>query len=434
MTGNLLTPGARIVCRSLGALSLIATISACAVFSPTTEPAAEAPAAESQQPPVAQPPPPPPPPPPAPLPVLPFDEALLNATNALFSQTRLPAVEQRPAGKHLLVIDPLIDGLSGIQSKATLSMESRIAGLVRAKHPHFAVEPFSAANARKSPVVLVGTFTAVNKEGQTTGQRQAYRICLALADLQSGIIVAKGTARAQMEGIDHTPTPYFRDSPTWMREGTTEGYIKTCQASKVGDPIQQPYLDGIMTGSLISEAIAAYDNGRYREALDLYSNAAQMLAGNQLRVYNGLYLANLKLGRKEAANKVFGKIIEYGLLSKRLAVKFLFKPGTTVFWPDERVSGPYPYWLKEIAKRAAQHNSCLEITGHTSPTGPEPLNERLSQLRAEYIRKRLQAEAPTLNGRTIASGAGSRENLIGTGKDDITDALDRRVVFQVHSC
>jgi outer membrane protein OmpA-like peptidoglycan-associated protein len=367
------------------------------------------------------------------MPVLPFDEALLNATNALFSHARLPAVEQ-PAGKHLLVIDPFIDGLSGIQSKATRTMELRIVELVRGRYPHFSVQPFSAANLRKSSVVLVGTFTAVNSEGQTSGQREAYRICLALADLRSGTVVAKGTARAQMQGIDHTPTDYYRDSPAWMREGNTEGYVKTCQASNVGDPIPALYSDGIMTASLVSEAITAYDNGRYREALELYSSASQMPAGNQLRVYNGLYLANLKLGRKDASNKAFGKIVEHGLLSKQIAFKFLFKPGTTVFWADERVSGPYPYWLKEIAKRGAQPKSCLEITGHTSPTGPEGINERLSQRRAEYIRKRLEAAAPTLNGRTIASGAGSRENLIGTGKDDMSDALDRRIVFQVHSC
>jgi outer membrane protein OmpA-like peptidoglycan-associated protein len=35
--------------------------------------------------------------------------------------------------------------------------------------------------------------------------------------------------------------------------------------------------------------------------------------------------------------------------------------------------------------------------------------------------------------RTIANGVGSRENLVGTGKDDESDALDRRVEFKVVS-
>jgi outer membrane protein OmpA-like peptidoglycan-associated protein len=73
-------------------------------------------------------------------------------------------------------------------------------------------------------------------------------------------------------------------------------------------------------------------------------------------------------------------------------------------------------------------------TGHSSATGAETLNERLSQLRAEYVKKQLERQSPRLRGRTIASGAGSRQNLLGTGKDDISDALDLRVEFQVHSC
>lgn len=33
----------------------------------------------------------------------------------------------------------------------------------------------------------------------------------------------------------------------------------------------------------------------------------------------------------------------------------------------------------------------------------------------------------TLKKHTVAAGVGSRENLIGTGKDDVSDVLDRRV-------
>ena len=359
----------------------------------------------------------------------PFEEALMSAANTLFSQVQPVTGESRQ-----LVIDPLIDGVSGMQSIATRTMESRITELVRAKYPQFAVEPFSAANIRKSPIVLVGTFTPVNAQGQTTGVREAYRICLVLADLKAGTVVSKGTARAQLPGVNHTPTPYFQDSPAWMKEGTTEAYINTCQASKPGDPIQPVYLDGILAATLISEAIAAYDGGRYKEALERYSSALEMRGGNQLRVYNGVYLANLKLGRHGPATEAFGKIIEYGLNRDRLAVKFLFKPGTTAFVAEKQLSGHYPMWMREIARRAVQNNRCLEVVGHSSRSGLEPLNERLSLLRAEYVKKRLESEAPPLAKRTIAHGAGSRENLVGNGKDDMSDALDRRVVFQVIAC
>ena len=126
--------------------------------------------------------------------------------------------------------------------------------------------------------------------------------------------------------------------------------------------------------------------------------------------------------------------MDYGLERRRLAVKFLFRPGSTAFVQDTKLSGPYPLWLKTIAQRTAGSNNCLEITGHTSPNGPEPLNERLSQLRAESIKTSLSGLSPPLAKRMIANGVGSRQTLVGTGRDDASDALDRRVEFKVIGC
>lgn len=398
------------------ALALVATLGACATPSQTP---ASSPAPAPATPAVA---------------VLPFDEAILKAANDLFAKVQLPPAESASPVRHTLVIDPLVDGMTGNQSAATLSMQSRLEQFAREKYPQFEVQPFSASNVEKSPLVLVGTFTPVNKEGKTEGTREAYRICLALADLKSGKIVGKGTARAQLQGVDATPTPYFQDSPAWTKDPATEGYIKTCQGTKPGDPINPVYADRIKTAALISAAIEAYTAGRYQQALDRYTQVLQTSGGDQLRTYNGIYLANWKLGRRDAATQSFGKIVDYGLANKRLAVQFLFKPGSTAFLPNPQVSGPYPLWLKQIATRAANSNTCLEITGHTSPTGPEPINQRLSLRRAEYIKQRLDSQATELGKRTIATGKGSSENLVGTGKDDITDALDRRVSFQVIDC
>ena len=56
-------------------------------------------------------------------------------------------------------------------------------------------------------------------------------------------------------------------------------------------------------------------------------------------------------------------------------------------------------------------------------------------MRAEYIQMRLQTDQASLAKRTLAAGVGSRENLIGTGKDDASDMLDRRVELKpVESC
>jgi len=313
-------------------------------------------------------------------------------------------------------------------------MQSRIEQLARDQYPQFDVQPFSAAAVEQAPIVLVGTFTTVNQEGKTEGSREAYRICLALADLQSGKIVAKGVARAQLAGVDATPIRHFRDSPAWMRDPAIEGYIKTCQGTKAGDPINPVYASRIKTAAVISEAITDYDAGRYQQALDRYTAALSMPGGEQLRTYNGLYLANWQLGRRNAAEQSFGQLVDYGLANKSLGMKFLFKPGSTAFLPSPQVTRAYPLWLRQIASRAVQSNTCLEIVGHSSPSGPEPVNERLSLRRAESIQQRLTAQSPALGKRTVAAGKGSREALVGTGADDLSDALDRRVSFDVMDC
>ncbi len=67
----------------------------------------------------------PPTPPPVPV-AIPLDEAILKAANDLFSKVPLPSAELGVAGKHGVVIDPLVDGVTGVQSNVTYSIEARI--------------------------------------------------------------------------------------------------------------------------------------------------------------------------------------------------------------------------------------------------------------------------------------------------------------------
>jgi outer membrane protein OmpA-like peptidoglycan-associated protein len=383
---------------------------------------AQTPAAP-QAPPAAAPPPPPPTP-------MPFEAALLKAANDLFSKANLNGAPD----KVTLVIDPLIDGITGMQSKATHLEEKKIADLVKSNYPRFQVAKFSAETVAKAPVVLVGTFTAVNNAGVAGGAKDAYRICLALADMRTKTIISKGVSRALPEGIDPTPAAFFNDSPVFAKDASTDSYIKTCQASKLGENIDQVYADRIVVASLVNDGIEAYDQGRYRDALDVYQSALKTPGGEQLRVLNGIYLANYKLRRMRPAMEAFSKVVDYGLKGDKLAVKFLFKPGSTQFINDRNLRAPYDAWIDKIAERTSAKQGCLEVVGHTSATGLPAINDRLSGLRADYIKDRLEDEQKSLRGRLIATGKGSREMMVGTGKDDASDALDRRVEFKVAPC
>ena len=184
---------------------------------------------------------------------------------------------------------------------------------------------------------------------------------------------------------------------------------------------------------VINGAMEAYKDGRHEDSLALYGSLVGSDAADQPRVHNGIYLAYWRLGRRDQMRNAFAKIVIYAMAHEQLGIIFEFRPGSTGFAPNPQ-NIPYDMWLDVIGEQALRSSSCLEIIGHSSPTGPEPLNERLSLARAEHIMDHLRAKAPELRRTTFANGVGSRENIIGTGKDDASDAIDRRVSFKVFSC
>lgn len=382
---------------------------------------------------VAPPAPPPaltPAPAPPPIKVLPFDEAVVTAANTLLSGAAQQTKERR-----VLVIDPLIDAVSGMESAQTRMMEKRIVDLVKEKFPQFDVQPFTVSSVAKLPIVLVGTFTPIDAKNQVRTTREQFRICLALADMGSGKILSKGVARSQLDGVDSTPAGFYRDSPVWSGEDPAiTGYVRTCQATKPGDPIDPVYLQSIATAALVNEAIDLFEVQNFKASNELFRGAAQTPAGKQLRVLNGWFLSSWNLNRRTEAAQAAGRLAEYGLERRSFSMMFLFPPGRAEFTPDRKISGTYPLLLREVALKTAETSDCLEVIGHASRSGAEPVNERLSLARANFVRRELERAAKTLAKRMTAVGAGSREWLVGTGSDDLIDAIDRRVQIKVANC
>jgi outer membrane protein OmpA-like peptidoglycan-associated protein len=361
-----------------------------------------------------------------------FDDAANVATDSLAAQLQKPAgaPTKTEAGRGV-VIDPMVDAASGQQTGATRLLEQRVADRLRAGSPPFDVMPFQVANLSRAQYLLTGTMTRI--PGGQPGAPQVFQINLALTDLKDGTVVAQASSRARDEGVDTNPTPYYRDSPVLVKDKVVDGYIVTSQTPP-GRPADPVYFERVATATTVSDATVAYNSDNYQDALALYQTAAAKPGGEQLRVLNGIYLASWKLGRASEAEDAFGKVVALGLSNNNLGVKFLFNPGTTNFWSDPQVSGPYGFWLRQIARQASTAKVCMNVVGHTSHTGSQPYNDRLSLQRAVYIKKRLDTEAPELTSRTRPSGMGFRENIVGTGTDDARDALDRRVEFKIVEC
>ncbi|TDG32548.1 OmpA family protein [Paracraurococcus ruber] len=373
--------------------------------------------------------------PPPPKAALPFDDAVLALAEATLAGARtLPEIAA--GGRRMLVIDPLIDRASGAETAATRGMEARIAALVRERHPEFDLQPFSLAALEAQPLILLGAMTPVEAPGSlanATAPTDTFRIWAVLGDLRSGTILAHPTAWVQGGTVDATPTAFFADSPAWTEDAMVAAYLRTC-AGAPGTPMDPAYLRGLRAQALVAEGVAAQEAGRPERALALFRQAGTTAGGRQLRALNGIYLANQALGRETEAEQAFADLVEVGLEQERLAVKLLFRPATTEFVRDPRVSGPYPMWLRQIAERAEARRACLQVVGHASVTGGAAANDRLSLARAGRVRARLVAAEPPLRPRTAALGRGARDPIIGLGTDDMRDALDRRVEFRPQRC
>jgi hypothetical protein len=369
--------------------------------------------------------------PPPPKEAQPLDVAVLALADALLARAELP-----PGPPRLLVIDPLIDRATGTETVATRSLSRRIAAVVEQRHPDYRLRPFNTETLALQPLVLLGAISGVAAPGSlqnTAAPPGAYRIWAVLADLSTGRIVGHETAWVQSETVDATPTAFHADSPAWLADPGTAAYLRVC-AGNPGDPIDPQWLRALQAQALLAEATTAYEAGQADAALGLFTRARTTEGGSQLRAFNGIYLANAALGRRTEAEQAFSELVDYGLQRQLLAVKFLFRPGGAAFWPDPAISGPYPMWLRQIARRTEAAGACLEVTGHTSTTGAPAVNERISRARAERIRARLAAEQRDLAKRTAAIGAGASQPIIGTGRDDATDLLDRRVEFRPLAC
>ncbi len=375
-----------------------------------------------------------------------FERAIDFAVDDLLIQLqRLPEFQVAPAptgiaavlrkdepvaAKVRLVVDNAVDGVTGQQTVATRALDKRLLDGVVARFPRFQVAPISAGDVAASRFILT---TAVTLFAAAQDKTSSYRLNLALTDGRNGIVVAQASAQATGETVDSTPTPFYRDSPSLVKDRTVEGQIRTAQATP-GTPADGVYIASLSVAALISEGSRLYEAGEYAQALAVYETAAARPDGRHLRVFNGLYLSNIQLNRADGAEAAFARLVLLGLTTNSLAVKFLFKPGSTDFWPDPKINAAYPMWIRVVARESLAAKACITVAGHTSRTGTDQANERLSMSRAVAIQKRLEGVSPEIAGRLQSTGFGFRENLIGTGSDDVRDALDRRVEFRVRNC
>lgn len=331
-----------------------------------------------------------------------------------------------PGRQRTLAVDPLLDRATGQQTAASLRAHDEVSRALAAVLKDVAIEPFKGLATQPVGLVASGSLGMVTAPDR-------YVLTVALTDRASGLVVAQSAVRFTAADLDRTPTAFYSDSPSLVRDRSVEGYLTTVETPK-GSLADALYVEQLPTSALLASALEEYNAGRWEAALAGYEAAAARADGQTLRTFNGLYLANMRLKRPTAAETAFGKIVALGLATNNLAVKLLFRPGTTEFVADPDVSDAYVMWLRQIARGTAASRACLSVIGHTSASGSAAVNDPLSVARARAVKARLTREAAALEPRLTVKGVGARRNIVGTGADDASDAVDRRVEFAVEAC
>jgi len=313
----------------------------------------------------------------------------------------------RQAG--MVVVDEFIDRHS---QEAVVATQQITQGVIQFAHHYVDVQafPLSRQYLPNAHYMIRGH---IYYDPQKNSQ---YRLLASVKHLASGEIITTSQAFINDRNIDFTRTAEYRDTPTFpVRKG------KSRPESAPLDP---------ETRAILNDAGKAYARKDFQSARQLYTQASERPQGQIARTYSGLYISELRLGQREAAEKAFERLIRINLAKRQnIALKLLFQVNSTDFIGDQFSKTQYQMWLKKIAALIAERRRCLKIVGHSSRTGKADYNIQLSHQRAIRVQNDLANSFPEVKDYSKTLGKGFSENIVGSGTDDQRDMIDRRVEF-----
>ncbi|MFH0780454.1 MAG: OmpA family protein [Pseudomonadota bacterium] len=296
--------------------------------------------------------------------------------------------------------------------------------------PSYSVVEINSENVNQANFVIIGVIKNEIYNNQTT---KLPHLFLSAVDMKNSQVMAHSEVWISNQDMKFQPTALYSDSPMFLKDPRAEKVIATARAA-AGSVVDSNYFSTMETNGLLTEASTAYNSGDYPLAVELFSKVARRDDGQVMKTYAGLYQAYFKLRQLTEAEAAFAKLTEIGIKNGTLSVKFLFQVGDTSFFGSSEQVAEYDIWLRQISRKIAESQSCVEISGHASHSGSADFNKKLSDKRAHTIQKRLLEVSPVIAKNTVAIGRGFEENIVGSGTDDIRDAIDRRVEFKVLDC
>jgi hypothetical protein len=292
------------------------------------------------------------------------------------------------------------------------------------------VLPFAPNALSRTPWLLAGTL-ARPVPGKPS---DAMSLCLVVIDTRDGRVAAQATVQARTGGVA-IPPAIVRDAPVWIRDAAVDTQVRACRDASIGDKADAGFLAALPVAARVASATEHYGAGRLAAARTELRAALALPGGRRADVLSGLYLTEWRLKRSKEAEQVFGDLVAHGMATRRMGLLLPFKADGAELPAGKHLTQPLPMWWKQIAQRVPQKGgTCLDISGHASSGSGDDAGEGLSFRRAFVVRTQLIERVPHLATATVVNGLGTRQQLVGSGANDASDALDRRIELTLKDC
>lgn len=274
-------------------------------------------------------------------------------------------------------------------------------------------------------IVLASYSLAKENAGEQPGSW--IKLKAVIADIVTGKQLAASESYLQAARFQSDPTRFFKESPMYLTDKRHRDRLEAMNG-KAGSLKEK-----LTIQADFADAVAAYDEGQFTEAEKGFKEVLKSTPDHQ-GALSGVYQSLWQQGKKESAESAFGNFLSAGFDAGNISIKILFKVNGTEFVDVGDLSAQYKLWTKSMGLTMLAKSKCLDVTGHASKSGSSEYNERLSLQRAAKVVATIQHASPSTAGKLKAYGKGFQETIVGSGSNDVTDAIDRRVEFNVKAC
>lgn len=359
-------------------------------------------------------------------PVPAFHKDLAEAVDFIAKNLRAQVSSDSILAAKVIPVDLFFNEHSAEEAVASKNLQKNLIDALAKSAPDGKFAILDSKNIQNAQWVAVANYASA-KSTETGRDGQWIKLKVAFADVKTGAMVAQVTTHVAASQFNSAPTSFYKNAPLYLKD------VTHADRNAVLEGKGKSLSNSLRIRAALLEATDAYEVENWSVAQAGFQRVLE-LAPEHTGALSGLYQVFWVTGHAAEAEAAFARLAAAGVDVGSLSVKLLFKLGSTDFVDDADLGKQYQLWLRAMGQTVSQRKVCLDIQGHASASGSVDFNQKLSLARATRVASRMQQLGALSKGTVVPYGKGVSEMLVGTGANDATDSIDRRVEFVVRAC